>query len=426
MAIGAIEGSASAIPSRRADIFVEIERRAGLTVSGLLLIVLALGGWMLARLIGGKAMYLLAYCGMALLGVSIYVARRRRPLKAQRSALARRTRVGQKLDVDLSLTAGRRITTFRIEEKLHPHLGNTVVVPVSAVSPGVDLNHRYSFIPRLRGVYEIGPLTAEFSDPLGLATRHQLLLGKTEIIVHPSVEAVLDRPLTRAFEDPPLRPPNSRAWPEGFEFYGMRDYVAGDDMRHVVWRAFARTDKLLVREFEQGISDRISIVIDTDESWHSPGVPSDTFETAVRVAASVGVRHIKDGFTVRLEANYAQLGRLFRGPRSRLLYLDELARVRLSKEPLSDALERLARGGRRDSHVVIVTSRFDSRSAARANLLVNGGASLTLAAIVWAESDALTMRRAAEIGAQVVQVKPGASLTGVFRASLQTNVRAAH
>src|SRR5581483_10465099 len=139
-----------------------------------------------------------------------------------------------------------------------------------------------------------------------------------------------------------LRPPRSRPWPEGFEFYGMRDYVRGDDVRRVVWRAFARTERLMVREFEQGISDRIAIVLDTDENWHSPGRPSDTFETAVRVAASVGVRHIKDGFSVRLEANHDHLGG-FRGPRSRLPFLDALARVQLRGEPMSDAMDRLAK-----------------------------------------------------------------------------------
>jgi uncharacterized protein (DUF58 family) len=251
-----------------------------------------------------------------------------------------------------------------------------------------------------------------------------MLIEETEIIVHPSVENVLDRPLTRAFEDPPLRPPHSRAWPEGFEFYGMRDYVVGDDLRHVVWRAFARTEKLLVREFEQGISDRVAVLVDTDLTWHSPGLPSDTFETAVGVAASVGVRHIKDGLNIRLEANYASLGRRFRGPRARLMYLDELARIHLSREPLSATMERLVRAGRRDQHVVVVTPRFDAASAASANVLINDGASMTVVAIVWEESDAATTRRAHEIGAQVVQVKPGAALGGVFRASLQTNLRA--
>jgi len=399
-----------------------VERRIGLTVSGVLVVVVAVGGWVGARFIGGRSVYLLAYAGLILLGVSVYIARGRRAITAERSAIARRCRVGQTLDVAITLSSNRRVTTFRIEERLHPHLGTTVVVPVPVIVPGEPLVHHYSLYPRLRGVYQVGPMSAEFSDPLGLARHQQVLLKETEIIVHPTVEEVLDRPLTRAFEDPPLRPPKTRAWPQGFEFYGMRDYVRGDDLRRVVWRAFARTERLLVREFEQGISDRIDVVVDTDRNWHSPGNPSETFETAVRVAASVGARHVKDGFTVRLESNYAGLG-VFRGPSALLTYLDELARIRLDKEPLGSALERLLRNGRRDSHVVLVTSNFDAESAVRANLLVNGGASLTVAAIVWDESDLTMLRRAGEVGAQVVQVKPGAPLAGVFRASLQTNLR---
>ncbi len=406
-----------------ADLLKLVERTIGITLSGLVLIVVAVVGWLLAHVLGGRVLYLAAYAGLAMLGTAIYLARRKRPVYAVRSELARRARVGQTLEVELTLMSKARVTTFEVEEKLHPHLGRTVVLPVSAVSPGQEFKHRYSISPKLRGVYQIGPLTAEFSDPMGLARRRQELAKATEIIVHPNVEEVLDRPLTRAFEDPPLRPPRSRAWPEGFEFYGMRDYVPGDDMRRVVWRAYARTDKMLVREFEQGISDRIAVVVDTDHNWHSPGQPSDTFETSVRVAASVGVRHVKDGFSVRLEAGYDQLGQVFRGPRARLLFLDELARIRLAKAPLVEAMGRLAGARRRDAHVVVITSHFDAAAAARAQLLIGDGASLTVCVILWEESDPLSIRRAGEIGAQVVQVKPGSSLTGVFRASLQTKGR---
>ena len=416
--------SAAGTPRGATSLLGEVERRIGFTLAGLVLAAVAVGGWALGRTLGGKAPYLLSYGAIALLVAAAVIARRRRPVKATRSELARRARVGQVLDVTLELTADRRVTTFRIEEQLHPHLGTTVFFPVSSIGPGSTVEHRYTITPRLRGVYRVGPLTAEFSDPMGLAKRHQHLIDAAEIIVHPNTEEVLDRPLTRAFEDPPLRPPNSRPWPEGFEFYGMREYVRGDDVRRIIWRAFARTEKLLVREFEQGISDRITVILDTDESWNSPGNPSDTFETAVRVAASVGVRHIRDGLSMRLVANYGELAHNLRGPRARLLYLDELARVRLSREPLSEAFERLVRGGRRDTHVVLVTSHFDAVSAARANLLIAGGASLTVAAIVWEESDPATTHRAHEIGAQVVQIKPGASLGGVFRASLATKASA--
>jgi hypothetical protein len=82
--------------------------------------------------------------------------------------------------------------------------------------------------------------------------------------VHPRVEQVSDRPLSRQFEDPPIRPPVSKPWPSGFEFYGMREYVPGDDLRRIVWRASARTGKVMVREAEQGITDHVTVVLDTE------------------------------------------------------------------------------------------------------------------------------------------------------------------
>jgi uncharacterized protein (DUF58 family) len=399
-----------------------VERRTGVTLGGLVALALAILGWLLANAIGGRALYLIAYGLVLLIAVAVLLARRRRPVEAIRSQLPRRAREGQRLRCELTLTSDAHVSTFVVEESLHPHLGTTVRLPVVSLSSGQELRHVYEIRPRLRGVYRVGPLVAEFKDPAGLARRRQVLAEPVDMIVHPSTETVLDRPLTRQFEEPPLRPPISKPWPEGFEFYGMRDYVAGDDMRRVVWRAFARTERLLVREFEQGISDRVTVVLDNDRGWHSPGEPSDTFETAVRAAASVGATHLKDGMSLSLIANDAELGAHFRGARARIDYLDKLAAVKLCAEPLHHGMERMIRGGRRDSHVVCITSHFDARSAALAAMLVNAGASVSVVALVWDEADPASVHRAREVGAQVVRVKPGSALAPVFRAALQTSV----
>ena len=405
------------------DALQRLERLTGVTLAGVVALALAVGGWRLANVVGGRALYLLAYGLVLLVAVAVALARRARPVRAERSQLPRRAREGQRLRCEITLTASSRVTTFVVEENLHPLLGRTLRHQVAALSPGQELTHEYEIRPRLRGVYRLGPLVAEFKDPIGLARRRQLLAEPVEMIVHPSTEIVLDRPLTRQFEEPPLRPPQSKPWPEGFEFYGMRDYVPGDDSRRIVWRAFARTDRLLVREFEQGISDRVAIVLDNDGGWHSRGEPSDTFETAVRVAAATGTSHIKDGMSIRLITNDAELGGNFRGPRSRIPYLDQLARVERSREPLHRGMERLVRGGRRDTHVICITSHFDARSAALAGMLVNAGASVSLVAIVWDEADPASVHRAREVGAQVVRVKPSEPLAPHFRAALQVAVK---
>jgi len=397
-----------------AGALARLEQRLGLSANGLAVSGFAVLGWIVARALGGRALFLLVYVALLLVGAAWWIARRRRALQAERSQLPTRVREGQTVLAEITLRSRRRLTSFVVEERLDDALGSPVRVAVGTLSPDRDVHHQYSIRPRRRGVYRVGPLEAEWTDPFGLARSRQPLLDATEIIVHPSTEVVVDRPTARKWEDPPVRPPHSRAWPAGFEFYGMRDYVVGDDLRRVVWRASARTGRLLVREFEQGITDRIVVVLDTDRTWHRPGEVSDTFEAAVRCAASLGVRHLQDGFSVGLESNSARLAVDLRGLRARIPLLDELARVQRESTSLRESLERLLRVRAGVAHHVVITPHLDADSAGRLRLLVEKGGSVLVAAVVWEESDPLTVRRAVEMGAQVVEVRPGAALGTVF------------
>src|SRR5688572_5887969 len=85
----------------RSGLLGVVERRAGITPSGLLAIALAVVGWALARVLGGRGLYLLVYSSVLALAASVIVARRPRALEAQRSEVVRRAREGQSLDIEL-------------------------------------------------------------------------------------------------------------------------------------------------------------------------------------------------------------------------------------------------------------------------------------------------------------------------------------
>jgi uncharacterized protein (DUF58 family) len=400
-----------------------VERLTGLTAAGAIVLLVSLVGFVVARALGGRALLLLVYAGVVLVAVAAVTSRRKRRLTAERSSLPTRMRVGQVAEVEVTLRAPGRLRAFVIEEHLSPLLADQVRVTVPAVGGEQEFVHTYSVRPSLRGVYQLGPLAAEWTDPFGLARHQQALTAPVDVIVHPTTDAIFDRPLTRMWEDPPFRPPVSRPWPQGFEFYGMRDYVPGDDPRRIVWTAAARTGKYLVRESEQGITDRVTLLIDNERKSHSPGHPSETFELAIRAIASLGAYNIKQGYSVRLACNDAVLAPELRGSKARILMLDELAKLELSDASIHDAVERVITERRGDTHLVLVSTRFDSRTASRIRLLTDKGMSLVVALVQWEDSDPNASRRAREIGAQVVQVSPGQQLEAAFAHALGLALR---
>jgi uncharacterized protein (DUF58 family) len=168
----------------------------------------------------------------------------------------------------------------------------------------------------------------------------------------------------------------------------------------------------MVREAEQGITDHITIMVDTDRGYHSrdeEGV-SESFEMGIRAAASLGVRHLRDGYEIRCETNSGPLVRPLRGAGSQLVLLDALARLEMSRESLSHMVLRLINTPRRDAHNILITPRLGPEVAAQLRLLLQTGVSILVVALLWSDDNAETVGTAAALGCQVVGVHPGQDL----------------
>ncbi len=393
-----------------------IKRKTGVTVYGVVALAGFLIVWLLARVVAGTAMYLFAYGLLMLFGVCFFLAPRNLKLSGERAGLFPRAHEGDRLEVEVSLEARRGVSTFILEERVPERLGQPVRVPITRLSSGQKLTHRYSVRCARRGVYEIGPLVAVKGDPLGLTQRETLIAEPFELLVHPRIEVVSDRPLTRQFEDPPIRPPVSKPWPSGLEFYGMREYKAGDDLRRIVWRASARTGKIMVREAEQGITDKITIILDTDRGAHSrdgEGL-SESFEAGVRAAASLAVRHLREGYEVKVETNGGPLTRSLRGAQQQLPLLDAFAKVEMGRDALGTVIRRLLGNAQRDAHNVLITPNLGVPEAAQLKLLLNKGISILVVALLWDDENADTPGRAAALGCQVASLHPGGDLASAL------------
>lgn len=392
-----------------------IERKLGVTSVGLLVVFLAVAVLVLSRVLSSRGMAMLGYGLILVLVLAWAMGRRNLPIEADRSELPSRVPAKRVVDAAITLTGRRRVSSIVVEEELDEQLGAPIRVPVAVLPAGQSMEHAYQFTPATRGIYHVGPLVAEFTDPFGLTRRRQKIAGPATLIVHPRVEGVIDRIISREWEDPPIRPPRSRPWPTGFEFYGMREYQYGDDTRRIVWRALAQYDKYLVRESEQGITDRVNIYLDSDAEFHARGKPSETFEAGVNVAASLADKHLKDGFSVCFDVNSGRLAKNLRGSGKRIPLLDEMSAIHPEKVELTTALDRLYVDPQRNAHNILITPHITQTSAARLRLLLDRGGSLIVVLLVWDDTDPMTLHRAAGLNCNIVEAIPGAPLAAVFQ-----------
>lgn len=74
---------------------------------------------------------------------------------------------------------------------------------------------------------------------------------------------------------------------QSVEFRQHREYVAGDDLRHVDWKVWARQDRLYVKQFEEDTNLRCLLMVDVSHSMQYGNGPLNKYEYACTVAATL-------------------------------------------------------------------------------------------------------------------------------------------
>jgi uncharacterized protein (DUF58 family) len=203
--------------------------------------------------------------------------------------------------LEVTNVASRRMPGFRLE------------LPVGAAthryglpSLGAGERHEEAFTVRTerRGVIEVGPATTRRGDPLGLLSRDLTWTDVTEILVRPPMVPLdaLGAGLLRDLEGVTTDAVSQ----SDLAFHALREYVPGDDLRHVHWRSSAKAlaaagssadSGLLVRQYLDTRRSHATIVVDDSRgAWADEDF--EDFETAMSVAASVAVRAVVDEFAV--------------------------------------------------------------------------------------------------------------------------------
>ena len=132
------------------------------------------------------------------------------------------------------------------------------------------------------------------------------------------------------------------------EFAEHREYVPGDDIRHVDWKVWSKTDKLYLKQYEEETNLLLYLLLDTSESMaYASGQNVSKLEYAQFIAASLAYMVLQQQDSVGLAA-FDDAVRRYLKPAGQPSHLKELLHV-LDVTPARDEVgpgDRLPRPGR--------------------------------------------------------------------------------
>jgi uncharacterized protein (DUF58 family) len=224
---------------------------------------------------------------------------------------------------------------------------------IAPLQPGELIRAAYRLPTGERGLFPLGPLQIGIADPFGMAQRVTEAAPTATLTVYPRVHDI--RPLQEVRgADPTGATSRPSLTSSGEDFYGLRTYQTGDDLRRVHWASTARQDELMIRQDELPWQGQVTVLLDLRAAAHS----ATSLELAL--SAAVSVLHVSwkmnrqvrlvtsDGTDTGIGGGHAHISRI----------LEYLAAAQLdSTSSLAGVLGLIARGSPGGGMVAVTTDR---------------------------------------------------------------------
>ena len=228
-----------------------------------------------------------------------------RGLDVRLNRLDTRGRVGDYLEGQIQLVNRTRLPKSWLEVVEDTNLPNPGGRTVALVR-GQRRAFRIATYLARRGIYRTGRIRVTARDPFGLFRLERTFLNDQPYTVLPATVPLPD--LDQRFANLPSDSAFSRRTPAITpESSAVRDYAHGDSLRRIHWPYTARMGKLMVKEFDIGVSAQAWVLLDMERRSHVGEPPDNTEELAVTVAASLIQHWDQAAVPVGLAANASEL-----------------------------------------------------------------------------------------------------------------------
>jgi uncharacterized protein (DUF58 family) len=314
----------------------------------------------------------LAY-DLVLIGLAIIDGRRSTLPKGIRISreFAGRFAVGAETDVQIKLqNATTRPITLRIKDEYPPQMkligAREASVRVTAQTEALLV---YGLKPPKRGRFEFGQTAVRFLSRWSLAWCQTLVGEPTPVKVYPNLRRVREAELKALGARSLVSAHRKTSWRgEGREFESLREYVRGDELRHISWTATARRGKLTTRQYQIERDQTILIALDAGRLMTARIDQETKLDSAVHAALALMSAAARGGDNAGLMVFGRRIQNYLPPNRGRE-HMDAALEALYAVEPemiepsYARALEFVAANSKRRSLVVLLTDLVDEEGS---------------------------------------------------------------
>jgi len=227
----------------------------------------------------------------------------------------------------------------------------------------------YGLTPPKRGRFEFGLIAVRYLSRWRLAWRQDRIGQPVAVKVYPNMRRAREAELKALGARSFVAARRKSQWRgEGRDFESLRDYVRGDEMRHISWTATARRGKLVTRQYQMERDQTILIALDAGRLMTARIENETKLDSAVHAALALMSAAARAGDNAGLLV-FGRRIKAYLPPKRGAEHLDAALEALHAIEPemiepsYSRAFEFVSANSRRRSLVVVLTDLVDEEGS---------------------------------------------------------------
>jgi uncharacterized protein (DUF58 family) len=228
----------------------------------------------------------------------------------------------------------------------------------------------YKLYAASRGDYGFGDVIVRRHGPWGLVIKQDRVKAVEKVKVYPNINEARRHELSaRRNRQMLIGAKKTRVRGQGREFESMRDYVRGDEMRHISWTATARRGRLITKQYQVERNQSIVVMIDAGRLMTSRIEHLSKLDHAINAALSIGYVATRGGDNIGLLVFNRQVATYLAPQRghAQLAAMTEAlynVKAQMIEPSYARAFQYLSQNCKRRSLVVILTDLIDRDASA--------------------------------------------------------------